>query len=146
MADIKRRAAVKQRRGTKRHHSQPRETSETLEVVCRIKKNTAAAAEPSPTPCVLAVDEELVQLIPPPPPSAGMHQRQGGGGGGLLQPLGGNGPVERIYRFGHVFDAADSQRAVFNRCALDLIEDLLRGKNSLLFAYGVGSTGAGLMS
>lgn len=42
-----------------------------------------------------------------------------------------------MYEFGYVFDDSDSQQSVFNRCAVDLIQDLVVGKNGLLFTYGV---------
>lgn len=48
---------------------------------------------------------------------------------------------EQIYRFGHVFEGNDSQRKVFSRCCMDLLEDLVNGKNALLFAYGVTGSG-----
>uniref|UniRef100_A0A915E9B2 Kinesin motor domain-containing protein n=1 Tax=Ditylenchus dipsaci TaxID=166011 RepID=A0A915E9B2_9BILA len=98
----------------KRNHKK----EETLEVVCRIKKSY------EPHACVVAQDEEHVRLIPP-----NTLNRNN-----AIQ-------VEKVYRFGHVFDCDDSQKEVFNRCAVDLIEDLVKGKNSLLFAYGVTSSG-----
>lgn len=35
----------------------------------------------------------------------------------------------------------ESQRAVFERCAYDLVENMIRGVNSLLFTYGVTGSG-----
>ncbi|EJW70794.1 hypothetical protein WUBG_18301 [Wuchereria bancrofti] len=49
--------------------------------------------------------------------------------------------MEATYEFSYVFDDSDSQRVVFERTALDLIENLIRGKNSLLFTYGVTGSG-----
>lgn len=48
---------------------------------------------------------------------------------------------DKIYRFGYVFDGCDSQKVVFKRCCMDLLNDLVQGRNGLLFAYGV--TGGG---
>ena len=43
---------------------------------------------------------------------------------------------EKTYKFAHVFDGNDTQRDVFNRCAVDFVGDLSNGRNSLLFTYG----------
>ncbi|XP_043785195.1 kinesin-like protein KIF23 isoform X2 [Apis laboriosa] len=43
--------------------------------------------------------------------------------------------------FSHVFGPNTSQREVFNIVALPLVENLLNGKNSLLFTYGVTGSG-----
>lgn len=40
-----------------------------------------------------------------------------------------------------MFDEKASQKTVFHTVTLPLIEDLLHGKNSLLFAYGVTGSG-----
>lgn len=45
--------------------------------------------------------------------------------------------TEKVYKFGHVFDSYDTQRDVFNRCAADFVGDIVKGRNSLLFSYGV---------
>ncbi|KAI1730101.1 kinesin motor domain-containing protein [Ditylenchus destructor] len=103
---------------TYKKHKKRRRDESTLEVVCRIK----ACREPNP--CVVAQDDELVRLIPP-----SSVTRNG-------EPT-----TEKFFRFGQVFDGGDSQEKVFKHCCLDLIEDLVRGKSSLLFAYGV--TGGG---
>lgn len=49
--------------------------------------------------------------------------------------------MKNTYEFSYVFDESDSQKVVFERTALDLIENLVRGKNSLLFTYGVTGSG-----
>uniref|UniRef100_F1KQ94 Kinesin-like protein n=1 Tax=Ascaris suum TaxID=6253 RepID=F1KQ94_ASCSU len=46
-----------------------------------------------------------------------------------------------FYKFSYVFDESDSQRVVFERSAVDLIENLVHGRNSLLFTYGVTGSG-----
>ncbi|XP_053972696.1 kinesin-like protein KIF23 [Hylaeus volcanicus] len=43
--------------------------------------------------------------------------------------------------FSHVFDANSSQKEVFDCVALPLIENLVNGKNNLLFTYGVTGSG-----
>jgi kinesin family protein 23 len=87
-------------------------------VVCRIKPYN------NPSPCVIVRDDEHVRTIPP-----------------TTVNRNGEPQVERIYRFGHVFDGGDSQKEVFKRCCYDFVEDLVAGRNSLLFAYGVTSSG-----
>uniref|UniRef100_A0A914RP65 Kinesin motor domain-containing protein n=1 Tax=Parascaris equorum TaxID=6256 RepID=A0A914RP65_PAREQ len=46
-----------------------------------------------------------------------------------------------VYKFAYVFNESDTQSAIFERAALDLVEDVVRGKNSLLFTYGVSGSG-----
>ncbi|CAL7933272.1 unnamed protein product [Xylocopa violacea] len=43
--------------------------------------------------------------------------------------------------FSHIFGPNDSQQEVFNVVALPLIENLINGKNSFLFTYGVTGSG-----
>ena len=45
------------------------------------------------------------------------------------------------YTFTGVFDENASQKTVFKTVTLPLIDDLLHGKNGLLFAYGVTGSG-----
>ncbi|EFO21035.1 hypothetical protein LOAG_07453 [Loa loa] len=108
-----RRPGTPSRRGGKRT-----DDKENVEVVCRLcpyKGND---------PCVIPIDDEHVRFVQP----ASMQSRNGI-------------PLEATYEFSYVFDDSDSQRVVFERTALDLIENLIRGKNSLLFTYGVTGSG-----
>lgn len=43
--------------------------------------------------------------------------------------------------FSHVFQPNASQKEVFNLVALPLVENLINGKNSLFFTYGVSGSG-----
>lgn len=45
------------------------------------------------------------------------------------------------YVFKHIFTSYSSQKEVFDHLALPLVEDLLNGKDSLLFTYGVTGSG-----
>lgn len=45
--------------------------------------------------------------------------------------------ANKVYEFGRVFDDTDTQKEVFERCSVDLIEHLITGRNALLFTYGV---------
>ncbi|VDM94160.1 unnamed protein product [Onchocerca ochengi] len=113
MSNSRKRAGTPSRRGGKRT-----DKKENVEVVCRLcpyKGND---------PCLIPIDDEHVRFVQP----ASMQSRNG------IQ-------VETIYKFSYVFDESDSQRVVFECTALDLIENLIRGKNSLLFTYGVTGSG-----
>ena len=48
---------------------------------------------------------------------------------------------ELTYTFKHVFDDYTGQKPLFDFVALPLVEDVLHGKNALLFAYGVTGSG-----
>lgn len=48
---------------------------------------------------------------------------------------------ETQFMFKHVFDATSTQRACYQVVAQPLVENLLRGKNGLLFTYGVTGSG-----
>lgn len=53
-----------------------------------------------------------------------------------------NGLVKEIhYTFKYVFDENVSQKVLFENIAFPLIEDLIHGKNGLLFTYGITSSG-----
>lgn len=45
------------------------------------------------------------------------------------------------HTFKHVFDAKATQKEVFDHVALPLAENLIHGKNGLLFTYGVTGSG-----
>uniref|UniRef100_A0A1A9WZH7 Kinesin-like protein n=1 Tax=Glossina brevipalpis TaxID=37001 RepID=A0A1A9WZH7_9MUSC len=48
---------------------------------------------------------------------------------------------ENHYVFGHVFESEISQRDIFYAVALPLVENLIKGRNSLLFTYGITGSG-----
>ncbi|XP_055628782.1 kinesin-like protein KIF23 [Toxorhynchites rutilus septentrionalis] len=48
---------------------------------------------------------------------------------------------ETQYMFKHVFEASDTQHEVYSTVAQPLVEGLIRGKNGLLFTYGVTGSG-----
>lgn len=94
------------------------DTKEAVEVLCRICPFSSTQGG---VPCAVATDDERVKLIAP----SSSHQV----------------PNIAVYKFTHVFNENDTQSAIFERAALDLIEDVVRGKNSLLFTYGVSGSG-----
>uniref|UniRef100_A0AAF5PRW2 Kinesin-like protein n=1 Tax=Wuchereria bancrofti TaxID=6293 RepID=A0AAF5PRW2_WUCBA len=113
MVNSRKRPGTPSRRGGKRT-----DHKENVEVVCRL------CPYKGDDPCVIPIDDEHVRFVQP----ASMQSRNGV-------------PLEATYEFSYVFDDSDSQRVVFERTALDLIENLIRGKNSLLFTYGVTGSG-----
>ncbi|GMT24214.1 hypothetical protein PFISCL1PPCAC_15511, partial [Pristionchus fissidentatus] len=116
MSSSRKRAHTPGERGKAKHKRADRDT---LEVVCRLTPYNGT------NPCLLLIDENVVQCIPP----VGIVQRNG-------QPY-----PDKVYEFGRVFDETDTQRNMFERCSVDLIEQLIKGKNSLLFTYGVTGSG-----
>ncbi|KAK0057807.1 kinesin-like protein KIF23 isoform X2 [Biomphalaria pfeifferi] len=94
--------------------------SEPVEVYCRIRP----VDDPGDTVCVKPIGDSLVQLIPP-----------------EISSLRNGVTKEFQYTFRQVFDETASQKAVFDQTALPLVEDLVAGKNGLLFTYGVTGSG-----
>lgn len=45
------------------------------------------------------------------------------------------------YKFKHIFTSLSTQKEIFDHVAYPLLEDLLKGKNGLLFTYGVTGSG-----
>ncbi|KAM3724352.1 Kinesin-like protein [Dirofilaria immitis] len=113
MSSSRKRAGTPSRRGGKRT-----DNKENVEVVCRLCPYEGT------DPCLIPIDDEHVRFVQP----TSIQSRNG------MQ-------LETTFKFSYVFDDTDSQRVVFERTALDLIENLIRGKNSLLFTYGVTGSG-----
>ncbi|XP_025084213.1 kinesin-like protein KIF23 isoform X2 [Pomacea canaliculata] len=68
---------------------------------------------PEDSVCIKAISIDTVELVPP----------------------------EYQFKFCHVFDEYASQKAVFEYVSLPLVEDLVFGRNGLLFTYGITSSG-----
>ncbi|UMM27819.1 hypothetical protein L5515_010937 [Caenorhabditis briggsae] len=93
--------------------------TDNIEVFCRLCPYSGS------TPSLIAIDDASVQTVLPP----AQYRRE-------------NAPqVEKVFGFGHVFSEADGQEVVFEKTSRDLILNLLRGQNSLLFTYGVTGSG-----
>lgn len=102
----------------KRNANSP--TQEPVEVYCRLRP----LDDPNEAVCAKPMNEKVVQLVPPD------------------NAVGRNGHVKEYqYTFQNVFDEYSSQKAVFDRTALPLVEDLLSGKSGLLFTYGITGSG-----
>lgn len=74
--------------------------------------------------CIVFVDDNTVQLNPPEISLAGRN---------------GQKALRNSFKF--VFDEHHPQEGVFSQVALPLVSDLIKGKNGLLFTYGVTSSG-----
>uniref|UniRef100_A0A8C4N2H5 Kinesin-like protein n=1 Tax=Eptatretus burgeri TaxID=7764 RepID=A0A8C4N2H5_EPTBU len=106
------------RKGNKPSNSKPKDT---VGVYCRIKPLSAEDEEC----CVEVISETTVQVHPPDGSKAFR-----------------NGEYKEMqYTFKKVFGSPVVQKEVFDVTAKLLVEDLLQGKNGLLFTYGV--TGGG---
>ncbi|CAG0882376.1 unnamed protein product [Darwinula stevensoni] len=86
-----------------------------VEVYCRIRP----LANENHSSCVVQVDDTTIQLLHP-----DVHN---------------NKAIQCSFR--HIFNENTAQKEVFDRVGLPLVDDLLNGKNGLLFMYGVTGSG-----
>jgi kinesin family protein 23 len=91
-----------------------------VKVFCRIRP-----LQINEEPCVKVISQTTVSLFPP---QAGSNYRA-------------TNYKEIRNTFKHVFDDKATQKEVFDRVALPLVENLIHGKNGLLFTYGVTGSG-----
>lgn len=91
-----------------------------VKVFCRIRP-----LQNDEVPCVKVISQTAVSLLPP---EAGSSYRTAN-------------YKEIQHTFKHVFDDRATQKEVFDHVALPLVENLIRGKNGLLFTYGVTGSG-----
>ncbi|XP_021341173.1 kinesin-like protein KIF23 isoform X2 [Mizuhopecten yessoensis] len=96
--------------------------TDPVEVYCRIRP----LENPDNPTCIKALSDSVVQLIP-----ALNNER-----------VTRNGQAKEYqYTFQYVFDEYSSQKKIFDYVAMPLMEDLINGKNGLLFSYGITSSG-----
>lgn len=89
-----------------------------VEVFCRIKPINDSSVDL----CVKALDEQTLQMTEP-------YSQE-------------NEDVKAIQaKFTYLFDHNGSQKDIFDRVALDTCEDVLQGRNGLLFTYGITGSG-----
>ena len=86
-----------------------------VEVSCRLRP---LLATDSGQKCVERVSETSLKLIPP-VASHGHKNRED-----MMKAM-----EQRFYTFHNIFNEIESQKTVFDRLALPLVEDLIRGKN-----------------
>jgi kinesin family protein 23 len=92
---------------------------ETVKVFCRIKPVQNDES------CVKVNSHTAVSVLPPETRAICRQQNY----------------EETVHSFCYVFDDKATQKEVFDRVALPLIEKLIHGKNGLIFAYGVTGSG-----
>lgn len=93
------------------------ERKDSLHVCCRIRPIREGS---EPTNCIKLLSPDTLTLT----------------GTGLKIPR-----KEIQYKFKHIFTAFSTQSEIFSHIAYPLLEDLLNGKNGLLFTYGVTGSG-----
>ncbi|XP_067001862.2 kinesin-like protein KIF23 isoform X2 [Anabrus simplex] len=94
---------------------------DSVKVYCRIRP----LLNDNDVSCLNVLSKRTVQLISP---ESAINYR--------------NGVYKEMqYTFQQVFSDQDSQKTVFDFVALPLVENLVQGKNSLLFTYGVTGSG-----
>ena len=92
-----------------------------VEVFCRLRP----MGDPFEKSCVEIISEDIIQLCPP--ATASLSR-------------GANRTVTQ-HTFKKVYSPECGQKELFNQIALPLVNDLLHGKNGLLFAYGITNSG-----
>ncbi|KAH9488564.1 Kinesin-like protein kif23 [Bulinus truncatus] len=113
-------AMKSQRNKAQRKQASSPSQYEPVEVYCRLRP----VDDPNDVVCVKPIGDTMVQLVPP--ENSSLRN-------GVLK--------EYQYTFRQVFDETASQKTVFDQTALPLVEDLVAGKNGLLFTYGVTGSG-----
>lgn len=95
--------------------------TDPVQVYCRVRPTN----NPSEISCVKVISDKTVSLRPPEMSTnykiTAMRETQ--------------------YTFKKVFKPTSTQREVYEHVAQPLVEDLIKGKNGLLFTYGVTSSG-----
>ena len=94
-----------------------RRCTDPVEVFCRIRPLLGATIK-----CVEQINETTLKITPP-----------------ITTQTIKNIPL--FYTFNGIFEDQVQQKPVFDKVALPLVEELIKGKNGLLFAYGVTSSG-----
>lgn len=97
-----------------------KEGRDSVKVFCRVKP----LFNENDTACLKVLSPTTVQLMSP----EVMNNR-----GGLYR--------EIQFTFNRVFQDTDTQKKVFDHVAMPLVENLIQGKNGLLFTYGVTGSG-----
>ena len=107
-----------------------RARGENVEVFLRIKPLLGAQAEQQPT--MTAIESNTVLATAPPASQASQSSR--------VEDTSSQ-PADSKFTFTQVFRANSSQVQVFDAAMSPLVENLLQGQHSLLFAYGITNAG-----
>ncbi|CAB3977560.1 kinesin KIF23 [Paramuricea clavata] len=108
-------------RKTPRKPSKSKPT-DPVEVFCRIRPLNDNEEDI----CVEVISNNTIQLNPP-------QNSQGFKSGHRV--------TATQHSFKQVFDEDSNQKSVFDTVALDIVHDLIHGKNGLIFAYGITGSG-----
>jgi len=92
-----------------------------VEVYCRLRPLRNDEQES----CAEVISDSVLQFLPPEC--------------SLAYKSGHKNATQHIFK--HVFDQNTGQKEMFDRLGFPLVEDLLQGKNGLLFAYGITNSG-----
>jgi len=112
----------------RRNKLPPRKTPVKVQLVARDPVKVFCRLRPlqnDEEPCVKVISQTTVSLLPP---ETGSGHRAAN-------------YREIQHTFKHVFDDRATQKEVFDHVALPLVENLIHGKNGLLFTYGVTGSG-----
>lgn len=104
-----------------RHNSKESLTRDPVQVFCRIRPMQSNAD----LSCVRVVSTSTIALIPP---ESAINYK-----------ICSN--KETQYVFKHIFDVDSAQHEVFSTVSQPLVEGLIKGRNGLLFSYGVTGSG-----
>lgn len=105
--------------GTQRRKKQGNEVRDPVEVMCRVRPLPAGQDDS----CITVLNDATLRLSAPEQSRAYLNSKD----------------VE--YSFKRVFDESLTQSSLFRVVALPLVDDLLRGRNGLLFTYGITGSG-----
>lgn len=103
----------------KRNAAAAAEVRDPVEVMCRVRPLPQGQEDS----CISVLNEQTLRLTPPEQSRAFLNSKD----------------IE--YTFKRIFDDAFSQTSLFRIVGLPLVDDLLRGRNGLLFTYGITGSG-----
>lgn len=95
------------------------EVRDPVEVMCRVRPLPQGQEDS----CIAVLNEQTLRLTPPEQSRAYLNSKD----------------IE--YTFKRVFDDTFTQSSLFRVVGLPLVDDLLRGRNGLLFTYGITGSG-----
>ncbi|XP_015434193.1 PREDICTED: kinesin-like protein KIF23 isoform X2 [Dufourea novaeangliae] len=96
-------------------------SKDPVQVYCRLRPMQHS----TDAPCMKLISDATIAITPP---ESAINFRNSG-----------NKEIQTT--FSHVFSSDATQKEVFNVVALPLVENVIRGRNSLLFTYGVTGSG-----
>lgn len=104
-----------------RHNSKDNLVKDPVQVFCRIRPMQSE----SDLSCIRVVSSSTVALIPP---ESAINYK-----------ISNNRETQHVFK--HIFDVDSTQHEVYSTVAQPLVEGLIKGRNGLLFSYGVTGSG-----